>query len=189
MTTSGKPGIYDFSRDGSGRSYIFRSWQPQTGLCPRPSLCLRGLGLGTQQFLQPGGGRWSAAFTPRRVIPTPFRTGFCRPPAAFREPRQASRRPPRSGMEAAVCVRAAPRTRAGEVAGSLLPRLGQAGTLARPPRPEPPGAARARTRDGRAGPVCSARVLGLAAGKEHSWLSPPRCARSRSSPAACFPPQ
>lgn len=57
------------------------------------------------------------------------------------------------------------RTRAGGVAGSWLPRLRQAGTLAPRPRPEPPGAARARTRGGRAGPVSSARVLGSRPGR------------------------
>lgn len=156
----------------------------------RPSLCLRAR-MGTRQLLQPGGGRQSGASMPRSMIRTPIRPGFCRPP------RSRSRDRRRGGLRGrgwwrrrwCVCEKAAPRTRATGVAGSLLPRLRQAGTLAPPPRPEPPGAARARTRDGRAGPVSSAGVLGLAAEKQHSWLSPPRCTRSRSSPAACFPPQ
>lgn len=188
MTTSRKPGKYDFSRNGSGRSYILGSWQPQMWLCPRPRLCLRGP-TGNSKA-SPAGWR-----TPERGLyatqydPHPIRTGFCRPPRSRSRDRRRGGLRGRGWLVAVVCVRAAPRTRAGGVAGSLLPQLRQAGTLAPPPLPEPPGAARARTRDGRAGPVSSARVLGLAAGKEHSWLSPPRCARSRSSPAACFPPQ
>lgn len=147
-------------------------WQPQLRLCPLADPFPPGARLGPLQLLQPGGGRRNGASaccglqtghaaTSCDPQPHPARV---LPPAALPERRLAPPRPPRSGrgMGGGAGAR---RTRAGGVAGSWLPRLRQAGTLAPRPRPEPPGASRARTRCGRAGPVSSARVLGSRPGR------------------------
>lgn len=105
-----------------------------------------------------------AATPPRRTIRNTIRPGFYRPPRSRSgDWRRRGLSLPGGGWGGVKT--GAPRTRAGGVASSWLPRLRQAGTLAPRPRPEPPGAARARTRGGRAGPVSSARVLGSRPGR------------------------
>lgn len=210
MTLPQKPGKYDFSRNGLGRLQIFSSWQPTLGraapsldtLSSRPDReSLRGpahLRLGhrprarsgrkASQRRTPwsrrrfsGSSRHPAPLPPPRP-PDPVRArsgpGFAGRPPPPRSPGRelAPPRPPRPGRGGS----AAP---AG-VAGPRAPAPRAPGALALPPRPQPPGAG------GRAASDAIPRPSPPpAAGREHSCSPRPARACSRSSPAACFPPQ
>lgn len=166
-------------------------WQPQMWLCPLfltgpdwdlCSFSSRVEDAGTGPLL-PAASR--PATPPRRTIRNPIRPGFYRPPRSRSgDWRRRGLRGPGGGWGGGRTAHARRRGR-----GLLAP---PALSGRNPSAAAPPGAARSPPRPDprRPGGAC---FLGprprLAAVKEHSWLSPPGCARSRSSPAACFPPQ
>lgn len=132
-----------------------------------------GARMGTLQLLQPGGGRQSGASMPRRMIRTPIRTGFCRPPRSRSRDRRRGGLRGRGWWRRRWCVREGRTAHARRRGRGLLAPPAPSGR--NPRAAAPPGAARSRPRPDprRQGGACFLGPRPRARSREGTFLALP----------------